>query len=512
MTPAPAITTPTEEPGLSLGRQVGAVESHLHGLARRNARRVLGVALGLGLLAELLFDGAPLGISLPLFVVVFVAGLLMLAGRERWQQAGRARWLLAPLLFFAVMVAVRDSRLLTAGNVAACLGLGALLVQLFTGQRAAEASVGRLLLLAGKGAILGVLSGPSTVARSIDRESAGKRARSFVAPTLRAALLTVPLVVVFVALLMAGDARFAELLLLLPRSLDWGSLGASFLTVLGATLAFSGLLSHALRRVEAGPRQVGDGWRPLRFTDAVVPFAALSLVFGLFGLVRLEAVLTFDKYEAAAQAEFTYANEVHQSFGALMAVVVLTLVVLLAFARFTRLETDRQGRWFAAAGTMLVMLTGPVLGSGLSRLWLYLQMYGYTELRVYATWIVLVAALLLCWRAVTLWWLRERFGVGAVAAVLVAWAGLNALNPDALVAEANLARPASIVELDERYLLDLSADAAPVVLAHFGSEAGSAMDEYLARVTAPRGLAGWRWSRARARQLAFSASRTSRAH
>ena len=32
--------------------------------------------------------------------------------------------------------------------------------------------------------------------------------------------------------------------------------------------------------------------------DSLVPLLALSAVFGLFGLVRLQAVLTFDKYEA----------------------------------------------------------------------------------------------------------------------------------------------------------------------------------------------------------------------
>jgi len=126
-------------------------------------------------------------------------------------------------------------------------------------------------------------------------------------------------------------------------------------------------------------------------------------------------------------------------------------------------------------------------------------MYGYTELRVSAIWAVLVAALLLCWRSVTLWRLRSRFGVGAVAVVLLAWAGLNLVNPDASIAERNLTRPKTIVALDEEYLLSLSADAAPVLLGYFGNR--DALRPYLDRVATPPSLPGWRWSRAQAYAL-----------
>lgn len=502
----PALPNHDTAPTLSVSsaeRRPSVVECYQRTVVRRRAQRVVGVGVVLGLLAELLFDGSPLGLSLPLFFAACAVGLFALCGLERWQQAGRSRWLLAPAGFFAAMVAVRASDALTAANVAACALLGALLVQLFAGERGSEASVGGLLLSAAKGATLGVLAAPGALSAGVDVPGLGLGARRFAGPALRAALLTVPLLAVFTALLMAGDDRFAELLTFDGAAFDWGNLVGSFLTVGGVAMACAGLLTHALRRrtleAPAAPREVK---RPLRFTDGLVPLLSLAAVFGLFGLVRLQAVLAFDKYEAAARLEFTYAKAAHESFGALMAVGVLTLVVLLAFARLTRLETSTQERWFALASLALVTLTVPILACGLSRLVLYEQMYGYTELRVYASFAVLVSGLLLGWRAVTLWTLKTHFGVGAGAAVLLALAGLDLLDPDAYIAERSLTRPKTIVELDEAYLMSLSADAAPVVAPYFVSHGKPEKAvEYLERVTRPTGFAGWRWSRARAAAL-----------
>lgn len=508
MTPESVLPATPEAPVFPEPKRASPVELHQRRLTQHRSRRILAAASGLGLLAEVLFGGHALGLSWPLFVGAFALALWRLSGRERWRQAGGQRWLLVPLAVFASMVAVRDSEPLTWGNLAACFGLASLLVQAFTGERLSGASAGRLLGLAAEGAARGLLTAPSTVALAVDAGDLRGGVRRVAGPALRAAALTVPLLLVFVWLLMAGDARFAQLVRVELRAIQWRDLVASSFTVLGVTVACSGLLAHALRR----PAPEGSGASPrvarrtpLRFTDALVPLVALSGLFGLFGLVRLQAVRSFDKYAAAASPEFTYANEAHQSFGALMVAVVLTLAVLVLFTRLTTLESPRQERWFAGAGTALVVLTGPVLGSGLSRLWLYLEMYGYTELRVYATWAVLVAAVLLCWRGVTLWGWRSHFGVGAAVAVLASWAALNLFNPDAYIAEQNLARPQEIVSLDEPYLFGLSADAAPAVLAHIADgDLGPDERAFVERVSSPSGLAGWRWSRARARSIAQS--------
>src|SRR3712207_1358302 len=89
--------------------------------------RMLLVALMLGWSADALFYGKSVGISVLLFVLLLLVTLFGLGRMENVRPARRNLWLLAPLLFFAVMVFVRANPLLTFLNVAAVIGLLSLL-------------------------------------------------------------------------------------------------------------------------------------------------------------------------------------------------------------------------------------------------------------------------------------------------------------------------------------------------------------------------------------------------
>lgn len=488
-------TTPPPTPALSLQEEK---VQHFLRRSRLRARRVAAIAAVLGLLGKLLFIGPRLGLAVPLFFALVVAGLWTVAEDEGWRRGGAARWLLLPAGFFAAMVAVRDSALLTALNVALVFGLTALAAQRFDGAAPLTTSSGAQLISdALAGALWSVWRGPEALLRAADGAGLRARAARYTWPAVRAVLLTGPLLLVFGGLLAWGDDGFGEAVADVLDGLELEGVLSGAVVVAAWTLVLAGGFRHALRPSDTTAPAAPGTAGPLRFSDAAIPLGALSLLFFTFGAVRLSAVLRFDKFAAAARPEFTYAREVHQSFGALMVVVVLTLGVLLAFSRFTRLDDARQRLGFTAVGTTLVVLTTPILLTGLSRLVLYERMYGFTEQRLVATWLVLLAAALLAARAVTLWAGAQRFGFAALAVGVAFCAALNLLNPDATIARANLERPKGVVQLDEAHLLSLSADAAPLVLEHF--ERQGRHDEaaaYRQRVAQAPGFTAWRWARA----------------
>src|SRR6186997_357224 len=94
--------------------------------ARPGALRLALTALALGLWAGLLFIGHPLGLSFPVFVFTTAVALFSLAALERIRPAWRNVWLVAPLLVFAAMVAVRAETALTLINMWLALGLAVL--------------------------------------------------------------------------------------------------------------------------------------------------------------------------------------------------------------------------------------------------------------------------------------------------------------------------------------------------------------------------------------------------
>src|SRR5919204_4541916 len=90
---------------------------------------LVGSSVLLGVLGDALFEGQALGLNVGLWMVAFVVALTVLL---RWNRAelhqGR-RFMVAPLLVFAVLFVWRDSPLLVAANLlalAAAVSMGAL--------------------------------------------------------------------------------------------------------------------------------------------------------------------------------------------------------------------------------------------------------------------------------------------------------------------------------------------------------------------------------------------------
>ena len=88
---------------------------------------VVSVALGLlmGLFGTILFFNRLVGVSFPLYILLLV-GLVLVLARPAGQRVHRRNlWPLLPLAFFAIMVAIRADELIVGLNITAVLILGA---------------------------------------------------------------------------------------------------------------------------------------------------------------------------------------------------------------------------------------------------------------------------------------------------------------------------------------------------------------------------------------------------
>jgi hypothetical protein len=89
---------------------------------------------------------------------------------------------------------------------------------------------------------------------------------------------------------------------------------------------------------------------------------------------------------------------------------------------------------------------------------------------------------------------RGRFAAGAVVLGFAATFGLNVLDPDALIARTNLARP----HVDAAYLASLSDDAVPTLVARWAQLPPSLRVALERRTPPANDLLGWNLARARA--------------
>jgi hypothetical protein len=355
-------------------------------------------------------------------------------------------------------------------------------------------------------------------ARSTPRDETGRPAgwRS-AAAVARGLVIATPLVAVFGALFMSADAAFEELVanvlrfdiewiaghILLFSILGWLSIGylRGFLT--GTALPWP---------IERG--QVSDGrgapapnWLALGITEVATALAAIDLLFLVFVSVQFRYLFGADTL-VQITPDLTYAEYARRGFFELVFAVALVVPVLLAADWLLDRRIPRDALVFRVLAGVQIGLVLAIAASALQRLRLYHASYGLTESRFYAMVLLIWIGLMLFWLAATvLRGRRDSFAFGTLASGLATVTLLFIINPDAVIARANVARMASAtvpVRFDVAYATSLSADAVPVLidaLSALPRDVQCPLARHMLRRWPPehdRSIRTWSWSAARA--------------
>jgi hypothetical protein len=448
------------------------------------ARRVVALAMALGLAAEVLLHGPVLGINLSLLVVAVLAAVVVVRPRNAAFDVLDG-WLPAGALALAAFVALRaDPALVIVDSLGACTLLTASIPAL-TGTPVTRRTVERIVVLAAGVATM-ILGGALQVVDAARRNvPAGllRLAGTHSVPVLRGLLLAIPLLVLFAALFASADAVFGHwLLTVLSADLEFGDLPGRVAFVLiaawfaGGALWFAAVgqpspakpvpasLGAAAASPELITRDRSDG---LGTAEALVVVLAVDALFGLF--VALQVVYLFGGADTLAAAGTTYADYARRGFFELL------FVAALAGALVGGLEAvvARRSRAYVAAAGILLGLTAAVLVSAVLRMRLYQEAYGWTELRFWALAGMVFVGIGLAATAVLL--VRNRtdrlahFLAGSLLVVMVA---VNVLGPRSFVADRNLERvfdpslipPDGERRLDAGHLASLGDDAIPALV------------------------------------------------
>jgi hypothetical protein len=504
------------------------------------APRALAAAVGVGVLGDQLLFAQPLGLNLPCLVAALLAALLWLARRAGRPLTVGALLLALAALAFAAATAWRDAPPLVA---LALLGLVttlcALVAAVFLGDALAVERAGPLAYVAGAAATgaRAAFGAPRLAARTLEASplvAAG--AVTSLGTVARGALLASPALLVFGLLLASADAAFARLL---EQAFAWNAgVAAEHLAAIAAMtwvaggLLFAALVDRSATRDPSLPdpltatgiavraRLHGAGVGVREVTVAVGLVDALFVAFG-----ALQARWLFGGADALQAAGLTVAEYARRGFFELVAVAALALPLLLVAHGVVgegtpSPATRRAHRRFRIAAGVLVALVLVLLASAADRMRLYLDAFGLTQARFYASALMGWLGFVFTWAAATL--LRGRAAPFALGTLVSAWGAvlaLHAANPDARIVATNLARAAAGRPLDAAYLRDLSADAAPALARHAlpllaahpdasvrcalreavhaaargADEAGGWRGWHLARARARRVLPAWAW-------------------
>lgn len=500
---------------------------------RRHARRLLIVALAIGALTNVLFDGPALGLNVLILVAV------SLAAAWRFRRQGRApdpldAWLPVAAIVLAAFVAVRADPFLAVLDTLAALACCGLSAAAFSGlavtRRSASVVVAIGLWVA---ALVGI--GALRILGSARRDPAAPRPGrpAWLAPVGRGLLLAIPLALMMATLFASADPIFRRGLDdLLGLRIDLGDLPGRVLFAVSAAWLAAGFLAIAANGIPepavgslegmpingsslgAAARTAERPWAGfLGTTEAVVVLVAVVGVAALF--VGLQVGYLFGGLDTLAAIGMTYADYARRGYFELVAAAGLAGGILVGLD----LAIVRRPRIYLALALTLVALTIAVLVSAAVRLGLYQDAYGWTELRLYvAVSIAALAVTLLALGALLLAAQTRWLGHAMAAIGLVSLIALNAMAPSAFVAERNVARaidpslvpPDGWSGLDLDYLAVLPDDAIPVLadaLPRLPAEYADPLRDLLAARArelagdpAYAGIASWNLGRERARE------------
>ncbi|WP_206792963.1 DUF4153 domain-containing protein [Amycolatopsis sp. MtRt-6] len=316
-----------------------------------------------------------------------------------------------------------------------------------------------------------------------------------------AVLAAAGLVGVFVPLLASADAAFAAVVSAVLPELSVATLVRWCSVFAVVTLVAAGACYFL-----AAPEPRASAVRPQRTKyglEWTVPLAVLVLLFGVFVGVRLVVLFGGTEY-VLRTGNLTSAEYARGGFWQLCAVTVLTLAIVAAALRWapnaTKADRVRQRVLLGTLSALSLVL----VGSALSRMWTYQQAYGFTVLRLLvevcelwfgAVFVLVLAALV---RLRSAWLPRAAIGTAAAALLVLA-----VLDPERLIADANLDRAAAGKALDDRYLAGFSADVVPVVSARLAEPLRTCVLQQVLRDDTPDGWPAWNLSRSAARDVTF---------
>ena len=262
---------------------------------------------------------------------------------------------------------------------------------------------------------------------------------------VRASLMALPLLVVFGLLFGAADPLFEKLLSLPTLNFDeiasHLAIAGFFTWVVGGWLRGALLDNKALRRLPDGVSFT------LGTLDVTVMLGGLVALFALFVGVQVSWLFGGEGLVRSTTG-LGYAQYARHGFFELVWVSLLVLPVVLATHAaipVRDLTAQRRHRQLALA---LLALVGGVMASALGRMALYVNYYGMSTDRLFASVFMGWLAIVFLWLAFTV--LRGRahdFATGMAITGFATLAALNFANPDAVVARVNVRRAAHAVSL-----------------------------------------------------------------
>ena len=279
----------------------------------------------------------------------------------------------------------------------------------------------------------------------------------------RALVIAVPFLTLFGVLLSSADENFSGLMQSL-FDIEFYHLPGKLLTILGFTVIAGTFLYGLIARLEEKKIIKEEKKTGLGMLEVGIVLGLINLMFCAFVVLQMGYLFGGIGY-IDADGGITLKHYTRKGFFELVTVAAISLPLLMGMKRFFKPASKGHTVQFNALAGAQIGLLVIMLISATQRMWLYVNAFGITELRLYSSVFMLWLAFVLIWFGVTsLQGNGLNFVRGSALAGVIMVVCLNVINPDKLIVQNNLNRAIKGVENDGNSLRNFSADAIPAAL------------------------------------------------
>lgn len=281
--------------------------------------------------------------------------------------------------------------------------------------------------------------------------------------------ISVPILLVVLALLASADAVFLEMIVKV-----FGGINLPNIMNIIFRIVFMYFFSYMLTAYLC-KKQIKEDVKDHRTGEPVIAITVtvmLTFIYLIFSVVQIAGLFLG---QLKLPEGYTYAEYARQGFFQLLAVSILNLVIVLVCMSYFR-----KSKILKIVLTVMSLCTFIMIASSAMRMVIYIRFYYLTFLRILVLWALALLAVLFLGVLVNIH--GEKFPLFrySMAVVTVFYLGLSFSHPDYIIARVNIAN----TEADSRqwwvdesvepyhdfsYLSRLNADAAPVLVPYLES-------------------------------------------
>jgi hypothetical protein len=428
-------------------------------------------AIILGASVDYLFYGKPVGISFFVFISVFIIFSLILTKKFRQKLIKIQYVLLIPAILFSIMVFYRSTSFLTFFNIVGTLFLIFLLFVLFSNKNLYNFDLLKYFISPLSFLVKSFGKSARFIEENIDRIQAKKKIGSpEFRSVIRGIIISVPILALLIWLLSSADIVFQRYLEKIWQISIDPEIVLRILIVLVASYFFIGIFAKVFTDKKPENSSIENNQPQfLGSIESSVILGAIGLLFLVFISIQFVYLFGGRDYVWGIEEYITYSEYARKGFGELIAVSIISFLLIYGIDKFGKRENIFQKRTFKILSSILIFETFVIMASAFTRLALYIDGYSFTLSRllsfIFLFWLFSVFLIFLY--KIFSEQKETRFIFSAFWLIILFWAGVNFLNPDAFIAKKNIEKYAQGKQLDTWYLSALSEDALPEIVKIF---------------------------------------------